>query len=204
MADLAAIHNVGESIAQLLQKRRALLAAENRLGPVAPNESIQHIGLNALSAAAAPTAGVAITCYHIGYSDHAPTRVASRNPDSTNGISLELSYVVSSWSGNHATELANISWAMLELSRFPSLDRSLLANPASWGRDEVIQIAPDNPPVEQLFRLWDAIKLKYRACALFKARVIRIGYGPSADAIPVIASRLSFAHGDPSDEMALT
>lgn len=204
MADLAAVHNVGESIAQLLQKRRALLAAENRLGPVAANESIQHIGLGALSAAASPTAGLAITCYHIGYSDHAPSRTASRNPDATNGISLELSFVISSWSATHATELANISWAMLELSRYPALDRSFLVNPSGWGRDEVIQIAPDNPSIEQLFRLWDSIKVKYRACALFKARVVRIGYGPSADAIPVVASRLLFAHDDPADELALT
>ncbi len=197
MASLSAVHNIGESIVQLLRNRRGILAAEGRLGPIPAAESILQIDPAKLSGTA-PTAGLAITCYHIGYSDHAPARPASQDVAKTHGISLELSYLISSWSGIAAVEAAHISWAMLELNRYPTLDRSILVEPESWDRDESLQIAPDNAAPEQIFRLWDALKLKHRLSALFKVRVVRLGYGPIADAPPVVASRLSFAHGDVS------
>lgn len=195
MASLSAIHNIGESIVQLLRNRRGILAAENRLGPIPAAETILQIDLSKLSGTA-PTAGIALTCYHIGYSEHTPARMASRDVATTHGISLELCYLLSSWSSNAAVEAAHISWAMLELSRYPTLDRGMLIEPDSWDRDESLQIVPDNAAPEQIFRLWDALKMKHRLSALFRVRVVRLGYGPVADAPPVVASRLSFAHGD--------
>ena len=124
--------------------------------------------------------------------------MASRDAATSHGISLELSYLVSSWSSNAAVEVAHLSWAMLELSRYPTLDRGMLIEPDTWDRDESLQIVPENVAPEQIFRLWDAVKLKHRLSALFKVRVVRLGYGPIADAPPVVASRLSFAHGDVS------
>ena len=65
MASLSAIHNIGESIVQLLRNRRGILAAENRLGPIPAAENILQIDLAKLSGTP-PTAGIALTCYHIG------------------------------------------------------------------------------------------------------------------------------------------
>lgn len=195
MASLSAIHNIGESIVQLLRNRRGILAAENRLGPIPAAENILQIDLSKLSAAA-PTAGLALTCYHIGYSDHTAPRMASQDVAASHGISLELNYLISSWSSNAAIEAAHVSWAMLELSRYPTLDRGMLIEPDTWERDESLQIVPENVAPEQIFRLWDALKMKHRLSALFRVRVVRLGYGPIADAPPVVASRLSFAHGD--------
>jgi Pvc16 N-terminal domain len=197
MASLTAVHNIGESIVQLLRNRRGILAAENRLGPIPTAGNILQIDLSKLSGTP-PTAELALTCYHIGYSEHTQARTMSRDVATTHGISLELSYLVSSWSSNAAIEAAHISWAMLELSRYPTLDRSMLIEPDSWDRDESLQIVPDNLAPEQIFRLWDALKMKHRLSALFRVRVVRLGYGPVADAPPVVASRLSFAHGDVS------
>lgn len=197
MAELTAIHNIGESIAQLLRNRRSLLAAENRLGPIPAAENILQIDASKLSGTA-PTAGIALTCYHVGYSDHSPSRVATRDPDGAHGISLELSYLLSSWSSNSATEYAHIGWAMLELSRYPTLDRSMLIDPDGWSRDETLQIVPENANPDQIFRVWDALKMKHRLSALFRVRVVRIGYGPTSDALPVVASRFSFSHGEPA------
>ncbi len=197
MASLGAIDSIGESIALLLQRRRALLAAEGRLGPVPAAEDIRHHALSALTGPTPPTGGLSIACYHVGYSDHSPSRRATPDPGASHGVSLELSYMVTSWSGLAADELANLSWAMLELNRFPVLDRSLLTEAGGWAREEAIQIVPEEAPAEQMYRLWDALKQRYRLTALFRARVLRLGYGPIADAPPVIASRLSFAHGDP-------
>ena len=88
---------------------------------------------------------------------------------------------MASWSSTAASELAFLSWAMLELSRQPVLDRSLLVNPAGWARGETLQILAEETPAEELFRIWEGLKQKYRLSQVFKVRVVRIGYGPGAD-----------------------
>jgi hypothetical protein len=119
-----------------------------------------------------------------------------RDPSTANGISLELRYLVTCWSSTSAAELAFLSWAMLELSRHPILDRSMLVNPANWDAGETLQIAPEEGTADELSQIWGALKQKYRLSALFRVRVVRIGYGPAADGPPVVASRLQFEHGD--------
>lgn len=196
MAQLTAIHDVGESLALLLQRRRALLAASAQLGPVPASEAIVHRPLSEISATTLPSSGLSISCFHIGYSEHAPARSAVRDPSTANGISLELRYLVTCWSTTSAAELAFLSWAMLELSRHPILDRSMLVNPANWDAGETLQIAPEEGTADELSQIWGALKQKYRLSALFRVRVVRIGYGPAADGPPVVASRLQFEHGD--------
>lgn len=202
MADLGAVHAVGETIVGLLATRRALLAAEGRLGPVPADAKIHHVPLATLAGSTPPTGGLSVTCYHIGRSDHTLARQAMQDPSQGAGISLELSYLLASWSSTTADELSLLSWAMLELDRFPVLDSGQLPA-AGWERGESVQLVPDEADPERMFRLWDALGQKYRLSKLFKARVIRIGYGPVADALPVAASRFSFAHGDPEGEPAL-
>jgi hypothetical protein len=196
MAQLTAIHDVGESLALLLQRRRALLGASDQLGPVPASEAIVHRPLSEISASTPPSSGLSISCFHVGYSEHAPARSPARDPATANGISLELRYLVASWSATSAAELAFLSWAMLELSRHPILDRSMLVNPANWDQGETLQIAPEEGTADELFQIWGALRQKYRLSALFRVRVVRIGYGPAADGPPVVASRLQFEHGD--------
>ena len=53
---------------------------------------------------------------------------------------------------------------------------------------------------------WEGIlngfKAKYRLSATYRARVVRLGYGTGQDALPVAASRFSFADGDVALEPA--
>lgn len=202
MAGLGAVNLVGESIAALLRSRRSLLADENRLGPVPVSHDIAHVPLAKLTGASPPNSGLSVTCYHIRRSDHSVAQLASRNPSASTGISLELSYLLASWSSTAADEQSLLSWAMLELNRYPILDKGHLLGGDEWDRDETIQIVPDEVEPDQLFRLWESLKQKYRLSATFKARVIRIGYGPTSDALPVVASRFSFADSDPVAENA--
>jgi Pvc16 N-terminal domain len=201
MADLGAVHSIGETIVSLLTTRRSLLAAENRLSPVPADAKIHHVPLATLVGPTPPTGGLSITCFHIGRSDHTLARQAMQDPSQSAGISLELSYLMASWSSTTSDELSLFSWAMLELNRFPVLDSGQLPA-AGWDRGESVQLVPDQADPERLFRIWDALGPKYRLSTLFKARVVRIGYGPLADALPVAASRFSFAHGDPATEPA--
>src|SRR5688500_15046572 len=112
MADLGAVSLVGESVAALLRARRSLMAAEGRLGPVPPSQDIQHVPLATLSGATPPASGLSITCYRIARSDHTIGRQAMSDPTREAGISLELSYLLASWSANASDEQSLLSWAM--------------------------------------------------------------------------------------------
>ena len=202
MAGLGAVNQVGESIAALLRARRSLLAAEGRLGPVPPSQDIAHVPIAKLTGTSPPTSGLSISCYHIGRSDHVIAQSASLNPAASCGISLELSYLIASWSSTASEEQSLLSWAMLELNRYPVLDKGQLLGGDEWSREETVQIVPDDSEFDRLYRLWDALKQKYRLSATVKARIIRIGYGAPADALPVAASRFAFADGDPLLEAA--
>lgn len=203
MADLAGAQMVGEAIATLLKTRRSLLAQEDRLGPVPVAAAIDHVPVAKLVSATPPASGLSITCVQLLRSGHAPARTPAANPDNSIGISLELRLLLASWASTVADELALMSWAMLELNRHPLLDRGVLPG-EGWARGESIQLAPEEADLEQLLRLWDGFGLKYHLSALFRARVLRIGYGPAADALPVVATRLSFtdAEIEPAPEAA--
>lgn len=202
MADLAGAQLVGESIAAMLRARRSLMAQQGGLGPVPPSQDIAHIPVSKLISASPPSSGLSLTCYQVIRSDHAPGRQAVQDPSTAIGISLELKFLLACWSATVADELALMSWAMLELNRYPLLDQGQLLGGASWSRGETIQIVPEDAEIDQLLRLWSGFGQKYRLSSLFKARVLRIGYGPSSDGPPVVASRFSFADGDVAMEPA--
>ena len=200
MASLGSAHLVGESIAALLRSRRALLVAEDRFDTLSTSAEIAHVSIAKLSGTSPPTSGLSISCYHIGRSDHPVGRQAMQDPSREAGISLELSYIMTSWSSTPDEEQSLLSWAMLELNRYAVLDRAQLLDGArgpSWERGETIQIVPEDADSDRLFRLFEGLKQKYRLSTLFKARILRIGYGPSRDFLPVVASRFAFSDSDP-------
>ena len=197
MAGLAAVNQVGESLVALLRARRDLLAADNRLGPVPAAFDIAHTSLSQLATIAEPTAGITITCYRIAMSDHPIPRVAARNAEGGVSIAVDLHYLIAAWAAKPADEQALISWTMPELAAHPVLDRSLLHGNGVWNRDETVQIVQDTISDHDLFRVWDVLQHKYRLSATFRARVVRIGYGPPDSWPPVVATRFGFADADP-------
>ncbi len=199
MATLAAVNQVGESIVALLKARRDLLAAANQLNSLPANFPIEHVPTGKL-AATPPTAGLSLTCYHLGSSEHLRPHPAARNPGQAAALSLELRYLVAAWSATSAEELSMLSWAMLEVTRHPVLDRSVLRDAAVWARDEIVQVLPDAQPPEAVFRIWDSLQQKYRVSFTFVARVVRVTFGEAQQWPPVVATRLGFADADPLAE----
>src|SRR5262245_41725493 len=181
MAGLAAVNQVGESIVSLLRARRDLLAAEGRLGPISASLAINHTSLSQLATQPEPTTGCTLTCYRVRMSDHPKPRVRLGESPSETVLSVDLHYLVAVWPNTVADEEAIMSWIMLELLANPLLDRSVLPNDGSWGRDETVQIVPDTVDDDALFRIWGALQRRYRLSATFRARVVRIGYGPQDD-----------------------
>jgi len=202
VADVAAPHFVGESIVALLRARRSLLADAGQLGAVPGTQDIAHVPVAKLVSNSLPASGLTLTCYHIARSDHAQSVTPGRSAAGAIGVSLELHYLLASWAGTASDELALISWAMLELARYPVLGPGQLLG-TGWSREENIQIVPGTETAEQLARIWDGFKAKVRLSTTLRARIVRIGYGKSEDGPPVVASRFSFAAGDVAMEPSL-
>ncbi len=195
MADVAAPHLIGESIVSLLRSRRALLASSNLLGIVPATQDIAHVPVAKLVSTTPPTGGLSLTCYHIARSDQGRSVTGGSGAGDAVGISLELYYLLACWEGTAADELAMMSWAMLEMNRYPVLGPGQLLG-TGWARDEAIQVTLSTDTIEQIARIWDAMKVKYRLSATYRARIVRIGYGQPDAGPPVVASRFSFADGD--------
>ena len=196
MAGLAAVNQVGESLVTMLRARRDLLAAEGRLGPVPAALDITHASLSRLASQPEPTVGCTLTCYRVMMSDHPAQRNGPTSGAASTVMAVDLHYLLAAWAPSAADEQAIISWIMLELFAHPVLDAAVLPNDGSWARDEYVNIVPDSMTNDELFRLWSALQHKYRLSATFKARVVRIGFGPMPDALPVIASWYGFADTD--------
>lgn len=196
MATLAAVNQLGESVAAMLRARRDLLAASGQLGALPAAFDISHLSASKVGAAP-PTAGVSITCYQIAPSEHQRSKSSAINPADAASISVELYYLAAAWSASPAEEQAMVAWMMLELARQPVLDRSVLLGAGVWERDEIVQILPQALPPEQVFRVWDALGQRYRLSFTFLARVLRISYPPGPQWPPVVATRLGLADTDP-------
>ncbi len=198
MAGLAAVNQLGDSIVAMLVARRNLLAAEGNLGPIPASLDINQVPLSKLATAAAPASGLTVTCTRIALSDHPRQRQQSRDAASGAALALEVSYLLTAWgSGADSDEQSVLTWAMLELTARPLLDRSvLLGGPAVWQPDEVVQIVPETLPDDGLFRLWGALQQKLRMSATIRARVLRISFGEPDSWPNVVATRFGFADAD--------
>jgi hypothetical protein len=195
MATLAAVNELGESIAALLRARRDLLAAAGQLSSLPAAFDITHLSTQKL-AASPPTAGLSLTCYQIGPSEFQRQQPNVRNAGASTAVPLELRYLMAAWPPAPADEQAMITWAFLELSRHPVLDRSVLLGTNVWERGEIVQVLPDVSQPEALFQVFSAFKQPYRLSFTFTARVIRVSFGVADEWARVVASRFGFANAD--------
>jgi Pvc16 N-terminal domain len=95
-------------------------------------------------------------------------------------LPLNLHFLVVSWSPIAALEIAFHAWAMQQLSSHPELDAVQLADPAAvgaepWQDGERVQVAPEEVPMEDLLRLWDALPMKYSLTSCWVMRTVRVG-----------------------------
>jgi hypothetical protein len=121
--------------------------------------------------------------------------VAPRSPASAIGLALELHYLLTSWASTASDELTLLTWAMLELTRYPQLGPGQLQG-AGWSRDEAILVVPGPEDFDTLEHLWSRMQLKYRLSTTLRARIVKVGFAAGADALPVVASRFNLADGD--------
>jgi hypothetical protein len=74
----------------------------------------------------------------------------------------------------------------------PTLDASTFTTvDARWRAEEIVQVSPADMSIEDMARLWDAVRPDYRLSVAFVARVVQIDI-ESEDAPNVVVRRLSF------------
>ncbi|HEX3407862.1 MAG TPA: Pvc16 family protein [Caulobacteraceae bacterium] len=195
MATLAAVNELGESIAALLRARRDLLAADGQLNSLPAAFDITHLSTSKLSSSP-PTGGLSLTCYQIGPSEFQRQQPTVRNAAASTTVPLEVRYLLAAWPPAPADEQAMITWAFLELCRHPVLDRSVLLGANVWERGEIVQVLPDVTQPETLFQIWSTFKQPYHLSFTFTARVIRVSFGAADEWPRVVATRFGFANAD--------
>jgi len=192
MAGIEAVNQVGEAIVGFLNGRRALLAAAGRLGALPSAAEITHSSVGRIASGAEPTAGLTLMLYRLVPSDHQWPQPSGPRQVRPAVLSLDLLYLLTAWSGNPAEEQALMTWAMLELHRFPTLDRTVLGGGNDWAEGEALQIAHEALLDDDLFRLWQGMQRKYRLSTAFRARILRVRAAPDENLPPVVEKRLGF------------
>lgn len=198
MATIAAVNQVGESVAKLLNDRRALLAATGRLGDLPAAVEITHISMSRMARDPEPTAGLTIMLYRIEPSEFQGTQRPVREPSRPSALGVDLLFMVTAWSGTSQEEQAMLGWAMLELYRYPLLDRSMLTGDGVWNEDETVQLVHERLGDDALFAVWYAMQRRYRLSTAYRARVVRLeDPDPATSWPPVVVKRIGYTDSVP-------
>jgi len=198
MATIAAVNQVGEAVVKLLNDRRALLATAGQLGDLPAAVEITHAPIGRIVKDPEPAAGLTFMLYRIEPSEFQGRQVAGREPDRPSMLGVDLLFLLTAWSPTAVEEHAMMGWAMLQLHRYPILDRSLLTGSGVWRPDETVQLVHERLTDDALIRIWDGLQRRYRLSTAYRARVIRL---EDADGVttwpPVVTRRLGYTDADP-------
>jgi hypothetical protein len=190
MANVFAMHSVGNSIATFLQNTYPASLAEQTL----PSCTFAAISSGELAADTEDQqTRVLLYLYRITVNEHSrQVRMPARAHSQPASLGLDLHFMLFPWSNTAQDELVTLAWAMRQLHLFPILDASSLSPQGGWSADEVVQIVPAELPLEDLMRVWDAIEKPYRLSTSYVARVVRLDPDDSIDARPVMARRFTY------------
>lgn len=192
MANVFAIHSVGNSIATFLRN-----TYPQQIGGVAmPECQFEQISSGELAGnlADAPTR-ITLFLYRVLVNEHSrQLRRAGTTADQRAPLNLDLHYLMTVWAANPLDEQVTLTWAMRQIHEAPVLDASSLSPDGGWARDEVVQIIPAELSTEDLMRIWDALEPPYRLSVSYVARVVRLDADVADDARfrPVVAQRMVY------------
>jgi hypothetical protein len=191
MANVFAIHSVGNSIATYLRNSYPRTVATLDM----PECTFDLVSSGELAGEPADATRITLYLYRITVNEHsrqmhaASSAVARPTP-----LGLDLHFLMSAWAGNARDEHTMLAWAVRQLHLFPILDASSLSPEAGWGTNEVIQVIPAELTTEEMMRIWDALDPAYRISVSYIARLVRLDPDTQQHGRPVVATRL--AYGD--------
>jgi hypothetical protein len=192
MANVFAIHSVGNSIATYLRNSYPRTVA----GLDMPECAFDLVSSGELAGEADDTTRVTLYLYRVTVNEHNRQRQAtSTSFTHPTPLGLDLHFLMSAWAGNARDEHTVLAWAIRQLHMFPILDASSLSPEAGWGANEVVQVIPAELPTEDVMRIWDALDPAYRLSVSYIARLVRLDPETQADGRPVVATRLAYGEG---------
>jgi hypothetical protein len=121
----------------------------------------------------------------------APSVAGRRRP-----LPVEVEFMLSTWGPSAQRELELLGWCLRMLDDEPLLGADLLnrAVPAVFSANEVVELVPNPLPLDDYYRLWDALPWDFQLSAAYTARVVRLESPRRVtEAGPVLERDLGFA-----------
>lgn len=187
MANILAIHSVGNSIATFLRNAYPQQIGDQTL----PVCAFELTSSGQLAGDISESTHVTLYLYRVTVNEHSrQTRRPAAPTDTFVPLGLDLHYLLTAWAANPLDEQVTLAWAMRQLHQYPVLDASSLSPEAGWNRDEVIQIIPAELTTEDIMRIWDALEPAYRVSVSYVARLVRLDPDQNEEQIrPIVATR---------------
>lgn len=185
MANIFAIHSVGNSLATFLRNSyppelRTDFACMFRLLSSGELDSIDDTDTT-----------LSLFLHRITFNQYVRN---SRRPNNAQQLitplALDLHYLLTIWTNSALTEQTILTWAMRQIHLNSLLNASVLSPDAGWGANDVLQIAPAELTNEELMRIWDKLKPSYRLSIPYVIRVVRIDPEGTPDSLPVVNTDL--------------
>lgn len=198
MANVQAIHSVGESLATRLRNAypESLRARHPCDFRVVSSGELAGENVNFDST-------LTLFLYRVTVNEHLRNARRINDPlDADSPMALDLHYLLTVWSGSALVEHTVLAWTLQYLHAHAVLDASSLSPEAGWERGDVIQLIPAELSTEDLMRIWDAIDPAYRLSVSYIARVVRIDPPDAPVGLPVVATRYRWSDRDGSTAAA--
>lgn len=196
MAQLGAVHSVGESIVEHLraahQLQRQVEATLPESDRVLPDCGFRQVSSGTLANSFTPNGDeMTLYLYRMGIDPHLRTTPDARTPavSRSRPLSLELHFLLTVWSADTQIEHTLMSWGMREMHMRPGFDRSRLRPAEIWRPGEIVQVTPSELKHEDMMRIWDALAPAYRLSVSYIARVVRVDSLLAPAAAPNVATR---------------
>jgi uncharacterized protein DUF4255 len=119
--------------------------------------------------------GVTVYVYRVAVNGAQRTAV-SPTPHRRRPLPVEVDFVVTAWGPSAERELELLGWCMRVIDDDPILSASVLnrAVPGVFGPTETAELAANPLPLDEYYRLWDALPWDYQLSAAYTARVVRL------------------------------
>ncbi len=193
MANIFAIHSVGQSLATYLGN---IYPAELREDHPCTFTLVSSPGVGDVDES---DNQLTLYLYRVTMNEHL-RNVGRHNGAATTPVplSVDLHYLLTVWAESALDEHVILAWTMRQLHLTPVLTSASLSPEAGWGPGDVVQLIPAELSNEDIMRIWDALEPPYHLSVSYIARVVRIDPDTSATGRPVVATR--FAYTDDLEE----
>jgi hypothetical protein len=186
MANLGAIHSVGDSLAKYLERAYppALKAKHDCSFSLISSTELADPEIQMEK-------NLTLFLYRVTLSEHLRNAGRGFKPGTGRPVSLDLHYMLTIWQKTAEAEQTILAWALRELQMNPVLDRSYLTPVDDWSQGESVQFLYDDLSLMDMLRVWDAIRPSYRLSVPYIARVVQIDV-EGEEGKPVVSTRFSY------------